>query len=339
VNIQKSKNHLFSHVLIGVIIVLLSVPGLVLTSQGTFTQDNFSVEIDGEITQGEYQNKIQLGDQFDLSWSIDNEIIFFGIIAETNGWLAIGFEPSTLMNNADMIFSWVESNGSTITLDCYSTGKYGPHPPDIDLGGTNDILESNGSETIKTTIEFSRKLKTGDIFDKEILLNQSMNVIWAFGDTDDFLDKHSSIGSVVIDFARGESIVNLPFWFYHALLIALGFLMILSGILIAHYRVGQNWLKKHKFLNISGVLLILIAIISNILQIDLIYGRHLRILHSYLGLISALTLFTIPILGYSIFKVNKQRVKQFRLIHRWLGRTALTLVLVTALMGILKVIL
>ncbi|MHA2328919.1 MAG: DOMON domain-containing protein, partial [Candidatus Hodarchaeales archaeon] len=79
----------------------------------------------------------------------------------------------------------------TFIIDAYSIGDYGPHPPDTELTGTNDILEFNGTEDNGLTIiEFKRLLKTGDEFDNSIPDNTTIPIIWALGSSDSFEVQH-----------------------------------------------------------------------------------------------------------------------------------------------------
>ncbi|MFX0052495.1 MAG: DOMON domain-containing protein [Candidatus Hodarchaeota archaeon] len=152
---------------------------------------------DGIINLDEYSDSKSFYDgNFILYWQIEGDIIYLGFIGTTNGWVTIGIEPTVSMLDADMIFGWVNMNSTVEILDCFSTGKYGPHPPDTELGGTNDILAYNGSEDSgKITIEFSRKLAPGDEYDKEIPATGEVNIIWALGPSDNYLDKHTRKGA------------------------------------------------------------------------------------------------------------------------------------------------
>lgn len=152
--------------------------------------------LDGIIESDEYSDSTSFNaEKFILYWSIEGDAIYLGLIGSTDGWVTIGIEPTDSMQDADMIFGWVYENGTVGILDCYSTGKYGPHPPDTDIGGTLDVLAYNGSEDSgKTTIEFSRKLVTGDLYDKELPIKGNVNIIWALGPSDNYLDKHTTKG-------------------------------------------------------------------------------------------------------------------------------------------------
>lgn len=130
---------------------------------------------------------------FELRWRADEKYIYIGIKAKTSGWVAVGFEPSSRMKDADMVFAFVQ-DGKTIISDQFSTGSYGPHSPDTDLGGIDDILEFSGKEEGDyTLIEFKRALITGDKYDNE-LPKGAIEIIWAYGSTDDLTAKHIARG-------------------------------------------------------------------------------------------------------------------------------------------------
>ncbi|MHA2138552.1 MAG: DOMON domain-containing protein, partial [Candidatus Hodarchaeales archaeon] len=121
--------------------------------------------LDGVISQGEYSYAQNIDDDnFILHWqATDENTIFFAMEVKTTGWVSIGIDPSVRMKDADMYFGWVSSNGTVNMIDAFSIGDYGPHPPDTELGGTDDIIEYNGSEVDQTTIiEFKRGIVTTD---------------------------------------------------------------------------------------------------------------------------------------------------------------------------------
>ena len=80
----------------------------------------------------------------------------------------------------------------------YSTGAFGPHTPDQQLGGTNDLIETGGSEASGfTIIELKRKLNTGDKYDKSFTKGQNINIIWSVGPSDS-LDSPQSQEAAVL---------------------------------------------------------------------------------------------------------------------------------------------
>jgi hypothetical protein len=154
--------------------------------------------VDGVVKVGEYDHRTVLGDgAYTLSWTITSDVAWFGIEATTTGWVALGIDPETAMNGADMVFGWV-SGGKATVLDQYSTGMFGPHPDDTSLGGTMDLLATAGIEQAgTTTIEFSRKRVTGDAHDKVVPLSGNLKIVWATGNADG-VSPHARKGSATI---------------------------------------------------------------------------------------------------------------------------------------------
>jgi hypothetical protein len=154
---------------------------------------------DGTISETEsaveYNQTREFGaGQFVVYWRLDGEFCYMALKGETTGWVAIGFEPTTLMDEADMIFGWV-SEGIVTMVDQYSTGPTGPHPSDTSLGGTHDLFDYGGREENGFTIlEFKRQLDTGDMYDKSIIQGEALSIIWAIGDSDNLTTKHRLTG-------------------------------------------------------------------------------------------------------------------------------------------------
>ncbi|WP_048147829.1 DOMON domain-containing protein [Palaeococcus ferrophilus] len=147
---------------------------------------------DGVIGENEYAHGLSLADgKLTIYWRNGDTYLYMALKGQTSGWVAIGFEPTDKMKDADMVFGWVQ-DGNTVVIDAYSTGTYGPHPPDEKLGGSNDILEYAGKEENGyTVIEFKRKLNTGDQYDKAFTPGQKVGFIFAMADADDFTTKHN----------------------------------------------------------------------------------------------------------------------------------------------------
>ncbi|MGB3944919.1 MAG: DOMON domain-containing protein [Methanothrix sp.] len=157
---------------------------------------------DGVISEGEYARKISLsGGIFEVFWKNDAETLYMAIRGETGGWVSIGFDPSVWMKDADIVIGYVDDEGEVYARDAYSTGNYGPHPPDTDLGGTDDLLEYGGSEKDGfTVIEFKRKMETGDEFDRAFRSGETVNIIWGMSDSDDPERRHQRAGKGKVTF-------------------------------------------------------------------------------------------------------------------------------------------
>lgn len=147
---------------------------------------------DGIIGADEYPSHASYGD-FEIFWDSDDQYVYIGLRAKTDGFVAVGIQPGSRMKNADMVFGFV-SDGETTVLDMFSTGDFGPHPPDTDLGGSDDILDYGGGEEEGfTTIEFQRALDTGDEYDLP-LSEGTHQIIWGYGRNDSVSMRHSSRG-------------------------------------------------------------------------------------------------------------------------------------------------
>ncbi|NYT07332.1 MAG: hypothetical protein GKC05_03640 [Methanomicrobiales archaeon] len=159
-------------------------------------------EADGTIAAGEYDGEATLANgRMAVYWKHDGTRLYMGLWGQTTGFVAIGFEPSSAMKDADMVLGYVAGGQSTV-LDQYATGTFGPHPSDTELGGSYDILASGGSESGGVTvIEFSRNLDTGDRFDKALTPGNAVRFIWSMADAD--------VPTVQHNIARGSGTLML----------------------------------------------------------------------------------------------------------------------------------
>jgi len=152
---------------------------------------------DGVISADEYQQSKTYGN-FSIAWSNDSNYIYVGMKAKTAGWVAVGFGAETAMKNADIIEGFVKDGNLTIE-DMFCAVEIGPHPPDIQSGGAYDILASAGKfDNGYTTVEFKRKLDTGDKFDRPLVKGIN-KIIWAYSNEPVLTFKHSSRGSGEIE--------------------------------------------------------------------------------------------------------------------------------------------
>lgn len=173
--------------------------GYTYTPPPPTSPDPGSVEwsADGVITQGEYTNSKQFGERFYLYWNSDGEYIYIAMVAETTGWVALGIPPYLTSENVDLILGFV-SGGRTTIYDLFSAQYPEFRPQDIELGGSDDIIEFGGSEgaeimdestsdedegVTRTIIEFKRRLNTYDQYDQPLLEGANI-IIWAYSSAD-----------------------------------------------------------------------------------------------------------------------------------------------------------
>lgn len=166
------------------------------TTPGTPPQQEVSRwKADNVISENEYDRLESYdNDNYEIAWASDAEYLYVFMRAKTSGFVAIGFQPDTTMQNADIIIGAVKEGKAAVT-DEYSAQAFGPHLPDTNFeGGTDDIIEYSGAESGGYSIfEFKRKLNTGDVFDHPVKTGIN-KTIWSYGTTDDISVKHISRG-------------------------------------------------------------------------------------------------------------------------------------------------
>jgi hypothetical protein len=117
--------------------------------------------------------------------------------------MAVAWDPSgPIMEGEDILIGYVQQGN--LNLQDYYANTAVNHASDVSLGGRDDVLEASGTEDEKsTTIEFRRKLDTGDKFDKP-LGNGTHLVQLAYASNDDFMTYHGEKRTVIkIDFLAG----------------------------------------------------------------------------------------------------------------------------------------
>jgi len=132
-----------------------------------------------------------------FQWKIDGEKLIIVLSAPTEGWVAVGFNPSRVMKDADFKLAYVD--GSTVHIeDHFGTGLF-THKIDSSLGGSDDFEVLEGKEEMgATTVRFSIPLNSGDEKDKILTEGDEVKVLMAYGDRDDLSRKHKRRTSVEI---------------------------------------------------------------------------------------------------------------------------------------------
>ena len=110
----------------------------------------------------------------------------------TTGWIAVGFDPTAAMQNANIIIGYVASS-TPVIRDDFGVGMFS-HGADTTLGGTHDVTIDGGSEAGGSTeIKFTIPLDSGDSFDRVLSPGNSYTVILARGANgmDNFTSPHA----------------------------------------------------------------------------------------------------------------------------------------------------
>ncbi len=206
--------------------------------------------IDGKITKGEYSNSyIDPNDEFKLYWKINEDIIYLAMVGNTTGWVGIGFDPGFIVKDADMIIGWVNSSGA-YAFDAYATEVVGGFKLDTALGGANNLLAWNGTQTnTQTIIEFSRPLETNDRYDKIIVPDKNTTIIWAIGSAnqDNMNTKPADFGQTLIEFGKVNVTITKDGTSFSNKWIIIGsiFSIIILGVIIYYY-ITTIFLKNRK---------------------------------------------------------------------------------------------
>jgi hypothetical protein len=197
---MQNKIMLLVHISLFVVVLMLTSCGtstdtdeeILPPTAGETNEEREEWIADGRLGNLEYLGELSYGN-FEIRWLSDDQYIYIGIRVKTTGWVAIGIKPTSAMKDADMIIGVVQ-DGVVKVSDQFSTGTYGPHFLDTELGGTNDILEFEGTEGDGyTTIEFKRVLSTNDEYDNEFTEGTN-EIIWSYGSSDETEQRHIARG-------------------------------------------------------------------------------------------------------------------------------------------------
>jgi len=214
------------------------------------------VKHDGVIDEGEYDVTLKRDEgRYTLAWKITGHRIYIAMSAQTTGWVAVGFDPIVVADNADLVFGWVDDWGKVFIVDAHSQGAYGPYPPDAKLGGTNDILNYAGSEHEgMSTLEFSRYLDTGDDHDSAILPRGGNKIIWMYGSVDDYHTRYVDMGYAWLRSDNGVTANRSLLTLLRFLLMALSVAILYFGFFVPASRAAQERkIKTFRDLGLGGV--------------------------------------------------------------------------------------
>ena len=150
--------------------------------------------VDGVIKPGEYSGKTVVGD-VEVNWATEKNALRVGLVSPGTGWVAIGLDPQSMMDKANIILGAVV-NGAVVARDDVGTGLFS-HAPDTSVGGQDSLLAAAGREANgQTVFEFAIPLNSGDAADRPLSMGQTFKIIVAYQATsDDFSERHSRRGA------------------------------------------------------------------------------------------------------------------------------------------------
>lgn len=163
----------------------------------------FLVSMVSVAQSAEYQHSLRV-EKMTFDWSIEGDHIAVKLSAPTTGWVAVGFNPSSKMKDANIIIGYVKK-GKVKIVDDFGTAAT-QHKDDIKIGGAENVTVVGGAEEgDTTTIEFSIPLNSGDEKDGIIDPNADTTVILGYGpERDSFRLKHEFNTTIVVNLGTGE---------------------------------------------------------------------------------------------------------------------------------------
>ncbi len=126
-----------------------------------------------------------------LQWKTDTlGNLLVKVSAPTVGWVAVGFDPTIGMQDANIIIGYVV-NDTVHIRDDFGTELHA-HAADTAFDGVDNVVSMTGVENAGTTeISFTIPLDSGDIRDRVLVVGQSYSVILAWGTDDSFDMPHT----------------------------------------------------------------------------------------------------------------------------------------------------
>ncbi len=150
-------------------------------------------KVDGRIASGEYAKTYKHEKSgITLYWSVVGDTLYLALEGKSKGWIGIGFlsEKTDKKKGGDQYIFYMDG-GKLVALDMYQTKRTGAPVADEKEGGKNSILAAAATyENDTWVVEFSRKLKTGEPTDVEIVPGKKVIVMLAYAGKMDPKEEH-----------------------------------------------------------------------------------------------------------------------------------------------------
>ncbi|GHF89330.1 DOMON domain-containing protein [Deinococcus ficus] len=161
--------------------VKLALTAAALTATAALAQA--APKVDGVIGAGEYSSTFREPEKgMSVSWRVVGDTIYFGVSARTDGWIGIGLDPSGEKKTGADMYMFVMEDGKLNAMDMVQVKKTGAPKLDTEEGGKDNIAAKAGKITGDTfTVEFSRKLNTGDKQDAVLTAGKGAKLLMAVG--------------------------------------------------------------------------------------------------------------------------------------------------------------
>lgn len=154
------------------------------------------------VLAADYQHSIDLK-KLQLSWSVEGDMLKVQVSGQTEGWVAVGFNATSQMKDANIIIGQVR-RGRVKISDEFGSSRIG-HKSDRRLKGKNNLKDTAGSEENGvTTIRFTIPLNSGDRYDGVIKPDGNSRVIVATGTRDSFRLGHNFQATLDVNLSTGK---------------------------------------------------------------------------------------------------------------------------------------
>lgn len=150
----------------------------------------------------QYDHEVQ-DKKITFAWKVDGDNLAIKLSAQTQGWVGIGFSPSKMMKDANVIIGYVKDGKVEISDEFGDSDNN--HNPDVKLGGSEDVTLVGGTEEGgMTTLEFTIPMKSADKNDKDIVVDVDTTVLLAYGgERDSLKSKHQYRTALKVNLKTG----------------------------------------------------------------------------------------------------------------------------------------
>jgi hypothetical protein len=116
-----------------------------------------------------------------MTWTVADDHLEVELSGPTTGWIAVGFNPTRAMRDADILIGYVDGS-EVIMTDQFGTSMT-THAEDDRLGGESNVEVISGNDDgSRTTITFRIPLDSGDEYDHALTPGETYPVIFAYGE-------------------------------------------------------------------------------------------------------------------------------------------------------------
>ncbi len=151
----------------------------------------------------DYQHKIKLR-KIAFAWKIEGDKLYVRLTGGTKGWVGIGFNPGTKMQDANFVIGYVKK-GQVKVIDAFGV-RPKEHINDTAMKGQNNVTDVSGSQKgRRTTIEFAIPMDSGDSADNKLNADGYTTVLLAFGKgRDSFHSRHRFRTRLKVNLSTGQ---------------------------------------------------------------------------------------------------------------------------------------